>query len=199
MRKNKIFKNPKDLRNFLVEERSKDHSIVHKPRKPLVCVSGGFDPLHIGHLRYIQHSSLLGDLVVIVNGDKFLINKKGKPFMSLEERMEIIAGLEGVKYVTSWDLKDEKDKDTSVSKCLEILRPDIFSKGGDRSTVESVPEAYTCEKIKCSLILGVGGEEKIQSSSNLLSRNKSVSIEESSILERIDPFELPNRLETYES
>ena len=131
----------------------------------IIATSGGFDPLHIGHLRCIQDAAHLypdNILVVIVNGDGFLERKKGKPFMKLEERMEIIAGLSCVDYVVSWD-----DGSQFVSKCLEIIEPDIFAKGGDRSKPEDVPEYQICKKIGCEIVFNVGGG-KIQSSSNLI-------------------------------
>ena len=132
----------------------------------VIATSGGFDPLHVGHLRCIQGASSLHQnniLVVVVNGDGFLTRKKGKPFMCLEERMEIIAGLTGVDYVVPWD-----DGSQFVSKCLEIIKPDIFAKGGDRAKPEDIPEYETCKKIGCEIVFNVGGG-KIQSSSNLIS------------------------------
>lgn len=134
----------------------------------IVATSGGFDPVHIGHLRCIQETvdlakSVRGITVVIVNGDGFLTRKKGKPFMSHDERMEIIAGLEGVDYVVGWD-----DGSQTVTGCLEILKPAFFTKGGDRSDPENVPEYPTCQKIGCEIKFGVGGKDKVQSSSDLI-------------------------------
>jgi D-beta-D-heptose 7-phosphate kinase/D-beta-D-heptose 1-phosphate adenosyltransferase len=134
----------------------------------IVVTSGGFDPLHIGHVRCIQDSASIacpnGILVVIVNGDGFLIRKKGKPFMLHQERMEIIDGLRGVDYVTGWD-----DGSQTVVGALELLMPNVFTKGGDRSIANNVPEVAVCEKIGCRISYGVGGIEKIQSSTNLIS------------------------------
>jgi len=128
----------------------------------IVATSGGFDPLHIGHLRCIQESSHYGRLIVIVNGVNFLIQKKGKPFMIHSERMEIIAGLAGVSYVVGWD-----DPSATVTGALEIIRPDFFTKGGDRDSSQVVPEARCCEQMGCQVIYGVGGG-KIRSSSELI-------------------------------
>lgn len=134
----------------------------------IVATSGGFDCLHCGHTRCIQSSALLGDcLVVIVNGDGFLQRKKGYVFMTLGERMEIISSLRGVDHVLAWD-----DGTQLVDGALTILRPDIFTKGGDRSspTCMAQAELEACEHIGCTVVYGVGGTEKVQSSSRLCSR-----------------------------
>lgn len=136
----------------------------------VVATSGGFDPLHIGHLRCIQQSKQNGNdiLVVIVNGDGFLTRKKGKPFMPLAERMEIIDGLRDVNFVTTWD-----DGTQNVVGALEILKPDVFTKGGDRSSADKVPEAEVCARIGCTIRYGVGGTDKVQSSSDLIKGSKT--------------------------
>ncbi len=148
-----------------IEELAKNLQNAKAAYRRIVVTSGGFDPLHIGHLRCIQQSkeSDRDLLVVIVNGDGFLTRKKGKPFMPLEERMEIIRGLKGVDFVTTWD-----DGSQTVVGALEILKPDVFTKGGDRSSADKVPEAEVCERIGCTIRYGVGGTDKVQSSSDLL-------------------------------
>ena len=141
----------------------------------IYVTSGGFDPLHVGHLRCIQESAEIaqrgvrinndwspGVLVVIVNGDGFLHRKKDYAFMPCEERMEIIAGIEGVDYVVDWD-----DGSQTVVDALEILKPDFFLKGGDRDHRGNVPEFEICKDINCKIIFNVGGG-KIQSSSHLV-------------------------------
>ncbi len=144
----------------------------------LIVTSGGFDPLHIGHLRCLQESAKIKNekryfrgkkikVAVIVNGDEFLINKKGKPFMKLEERMEIIAGIDGVDYVVPW-----YDGTQTVTGALKILRPIMFTKGGDRDSSSNVPEFELCEEIGCDVVFGVGGG-KIQSSSWLIESSKN--------------------------
>lgn len=142
--------------------------IGHASPWKVVATSGGFDPLHVGHLRCIQSSADLGDvLVVIVNGDGFLLRKKGYAFMPLDERLEIISGLAGVSHVLSWD-----DGSQTVGGALAVLRPDIFAKGGDRSSPSCIApcELALCEQIGCRIAYGVGGSEKAQSSSALCSR-----------------------------
>src|SRR5260221_8477754 len=143
---------------------------VHKAqhvRAPLIATSGGYDPLHLGHTRCIQGSALLkgenGLLVVIVNDDGFLLRKKGYVFMPIEERLELIAAIRGVDFVVPWD-----DGTQFVTEAIKVMRPTVFAKGGDRSTAENVPEYDTCVKIGCNVVFGIGGSEKIQSSSDLV-------------------------------
>jgi D-beta-D-heptose 7-phosphate kinase/D-beta-D-heptose 1-phosphate adenosyltransferase len=126
----------------------------------IVAVSGYFDPIHVGHLEYLRLSKSLGDkLVVIVNNNYQCILKKGKPFMDENDRVEIVKSL---------DMVDEVflsiDKDKSVCKSLEALKPDIFANGGDRSTGE-VPESKICKKYNIKMTDGLG--DKIRSSSDL--------------------------------
>lgn len=135
----------------------------------LIVTSGGFDPIHKGHIECIESSVNMkkeGDVfVVIVNGDKFLERKKGKPFMNHSERLKIVSSLKGVDYVVGWE-----DETQNVVGAIKILKPDIFTKGGDRSSPESVPEYEICKEIGCEVIFGAGGFQKIQSSTNLLNK-----------------------------
>jgi cytidyltransferase-like protein len=145
------------------------HKARHGGHVPLVSTSGGFDPLHVGHLRCIQAASMLkgenGLFVVIVNGDGFLQRKKGYVFMPLEERLELVAALRGVDYVVPWD-----DGSQFVTGAIEAIRPNIFAKGGDRSTAGDVPEFDTCVKLGCHVVFGIGGGHKVQSSSELVQK-----------------------------
>ncbi len=140
----------------------------------IVMTSGGFDPMHVGHLRCILESSKIAKdngykLVVVVNGDGFLARKKGYAFMDVAERMEIIDGIKGVDYVTTWD-----DGSQVVSGAVLHLRPSIFTKGGDRTDRSNIPEYPTCDAVGCDIITGVGGG-KIQSSSDLVAKVKNES------------------------
>jgi D-beta-D-heptose 7-phosphate kinase/D-beta-D-heptose 1-phosphate adenosyltransferase len=147
---------------------SHPNELLAMPRfRSCVTTSGGFDPMHVGHLRCIQESALIASarnvpLVVIVNGDGFLQRKKGYAFMPEMERAEIIAGVRGVDAVVLWD-----DGTQFVTGALEILRPVVFTKGGDRDSAANVPEFDLCERIGCKVMFGVGGG-KVQSSSDLV-------------------------------
>lgn len=130
------------------------------------CVSGGFDPIHIGHIRYFKEAKKLGDkLIVILNSDNFLTKKKGYVFIPYKQRKEII---ESIKYVDK--VVKCIDKDQTVCKTLAKIRPDIFAKGGDR-TLENIPEKDICDKLGIKMKFNVGGK-KIQSSSKLVYESK---------------------------
>lgn len=132
----------------------------------VVATSGGFDPLHIGHVRLFQDAKKLGDkLIVIVNSDKWLIRKKGFVFMPLKDRMEMIMAIKGVDAVMEWD-----DGTPTVSGAIRKLKPDIFAKGGDRSSLDKIPEAGACKEVGCKIVFDVGKGGKVESSSWLLKR-----------------------------
>ena len=127
----------------------------------IVATSGGFDPIHPGHISCIIDSKQYGDtLVVIVNGDNFLRTKKGHPFQNLETRSLIVSGLAGVDYVVPFEIKD----DQTVNKALEALRPHVFTKGGDRVDASTIPEWGTCQKHGIEVISGVGADKQWSSS-----------------------------------
>jgi D-beta-D-heptose 7-phosphate kinase/D-beta-D-heptose 1-phosphate adenosyltransferase len=124
-----------------------------------VAASGYFDPLHIGHLEYLEKSKSLGDkLIVIVNSDKQAELKKGKSFMNQEDRLRIVKSLKWV---------DEAfisiDDDSSVCRSLRLCSPHIFANGGDRKEDE-VPESKTCRELGIEMRDGLGN--KIRSSSD---------------------------------
>lgn len=138
-------------------------------QKIVVAVSGGFDPLHIGHVRLFQKARALGEeLVVILNNDHWLLKKKGYVFMPEQERKELIEALGCVDHVIITK-HPENPQDMSVCESLQELRPQIFANGGDR-TQKNIPEISVCEKIGCQLVFEVGEGGKIQSSSWLLSK-----------------------------
>ena len=129
-------------------------------KKIRVAVSGYFDPIHVGHLEYLKMAKELGDsLVVIVNNNHQCELKKGKPFMDQNDRLEIVKALRFVDEVFL-----SIDKDRTVCKSLEAVRPNIFANGGDRATSE-VPETPICKKYNIKMVDGLG--DKIRSSSNL--------------------------------
>jgi len=145
----------------------------NKKKIKVVAVSGGFDPVHIGHVRMFKEARKLGDkLVVILNNDNWLMLKKGLVFMPQKERKEI---LEAFKYVDKVVFTKHKPgtKDISIGKELMALKPDIFAKGGDRNT-KNIPtiENAVCEKIGCKIVNNIGRGGKVQSSSWLLAKYK---------------------------
>ena len=137
-------------------------------KKKTVCVSGGFDPVHVGHLRMMQEAAKFGEVTVIVNSDDWLMRKKGYIFMPFEERCEIIEGFGCVDTTSHVD-----DSDNTVCEALSRLKPDYFANGGDRKT-DNTPEMDVCEEHGVELLWGVGGG-KIQSSSTLVESTGMVS------------------------
>jgi len=140
-----------------------------KKNKIRVAVSGGFDPIHIGHIRMFRRAKALGDeLIVIINNDNWLRKKKSHIFMPEKERKEIIEAIGSVDKVVLTRHK-KNTKDMSVCEALERIKPDIFANGGDRKK-DNIPEVGTCEKIGCKMVFNIGEGGKIQSSSWLLER-----------------------------
>ncbi len=134
----------------------------------IVAVSGGFDPIHIGHIRLLKEAKKMGDkLVVILNNDNWLQNKKTQVFMHQNERKEILEAIEEVDEVIL-SHHPHNPKDMSVSRELAKIKPDIFVKGGDLKKKNSVPEADVCKKIGCKIIFHAGHGGNFQYSSWLL-------------------------------
>jgi cytidyltransferase-like protein len=145
----------------------------------VVLVTGGFDPLHSGHLAYFKAAKELGDkLVVGINSDEWLTRKKGRSFMPFEERAEIIKGLSIVDQIISFDDSD----DTACGAIYKTLATHgniklIFANGGDR-TDSNIPEMATYGDMHyCNFVFGVGGEDKKNSSSWILEEYKSPKTE----------------------
>lgn len=135
----------------------------------IVAVSGGFDPVHIGHVRLFEEARALGDrLVVILNNDHWLRKKKGFVFMSEAERAEVISSIRWVDAVVLTN-HGENPEDMSVCEALRELRPHIFANGGDRHDTNT-PEVAVCDEIGCRLVYGVGRGGKVQSSSWLTAK-----------------------------
>jgi D-beta-D-heptose 7-phosphate kinase/D-beta-D-heptose 1-phosphate adenosyltransferase len=140
-------------------------------------VSGGFDPIHVGHVRLLKEAKDCGtELWVILNNDNWLTAKKGFIFMPEQERKEI---LESIKYVSHVFLTEHEPQPVDMSVCatLEKFAPYYineleftlrFCNGGDRRA-DNVPEYTLCERLGIELIFGVGGG-KIQSSTELARR-----------------------------
>ncbi len=134
--------------------------------RKLIAVSGGFDPVHIGHVKMIQEASRHGDVIVILNSDDWLQRKKGYVFMPWDERAFILGNIKGVTIVTNVD-----DSDDTVCHALSRHRPDAFANGGDRKT-DNTPEMELCAELGIELLWNVGGG-KIQSSSDLVSNSRN--------------------------
>jgi cytidyltransferase-like protein len=153
---------------------------MKKPK--YIVVSGGFDPVHIGHVRMFKEASKYGLLLVVLNSDEWLQRKKGYAFMPFEERAEIIRSFKGVHDVVYVD-----DKDNTVCEAIQRIKPKYFANGGDR-TDKNTPEMKLCEKLNIKLLWNVGGE-KIQSSSELV-----FNVEEReappSEQQMVDPFDI---------
>lgn len=133
-----------------------------------VAVSGGFDPIHMGHLRMFEEAKEYGDkLVVILNNDNWLRAKKGYAFMPEEQRKQILLAFREVDDVIITGHAPD-DKDRSVCSELAVLRPDFFANGGDRYQ-NNVPEVQACKDLGVRMLFNIGGE-KIESSSDLVKR-----------------------------
>ena len=130
-------------------------------KRPTVMVSGGFDPVHAGHIRMIRAAAAYGDVIVIANSDDWLFRKKGFVFMEYARRVEILNAIKGVVLVDSVD-----DTDGTVCKAIKRIKPTYFANGGDRGR-SNTPEQSVCEQLGVELLWGIGGEEKLQSSSSL--------------------------------
>tara|TARA_R100000030_G_scaffold64292_1_gene48919 strand:- start:89 stop:568 length:480 start_codon:yes stop_codon:yes gene_type:complete len=135
-----------------------------------VVVSGGFDPLHAGHVRMIVDAARHGNVIVVANSDAWLKRKKGYVFMPFEERKQILESIKGVLKVEAVD-----DSDDTVCEALDRIRPTYFANGGDRSAINT-PEIALCNELKIGLLWNVGGD-KIQSSSDLVKAAKRRSID----------------------
>lgn len=127
----------------------------------IVCTSGGFDPIHPGHTSCIIESKKFGDtLVVVVNGDNFLHRKKGKPFMNLKTRCQIVSTIRGVDYVIPFEIEN----DQTVCEALRLIRPHVFTKGGDRTDYTNIPEWKICQELGIELVPQVGFDKEWSSS-----------------------------------
>ncbi len=141
--------------------------MVQKKKEVIVAVSGGFDPLHIGHVRMFEEAKKLGDkLIVILNNDNWLKKKKGYVFMPERERKEVLLALRAVDGVMI-TAHSRNPKDMSVCAELCKLKPDVFANGGDRK-LENIPEVSACRCIGSKMVFGVGKGGKVQSSSWLI-------------------------------
>ena len=134
--------------------------------KNIVVVSGGFDPVHSGHIAYFKAAKALGDeLIVGINSDEWLIRKKGKAFMPMHERQAVVQSIRYVDYVIQFN--DDDDSAILLLKLVKQTWPNdkiIFANGGDRN--ESNNREISVENVK--FVYGVGGSMKLNSSSKIL-------------------------------
>ena len=140
--------------------------------KNIIIVSGGFDPVHKGHIRMFREAANLGAQVIVgLNSDEWLTRKKGKPFMKWEERAEILESCKFVNQVISFDDSDDTANDAIrvVNDMFDYQNQDYniyFANGGDRGK-GNVPELDVCKELNVVMLWGIGGG-KIQSSSWLI-------------------------------
>ena len=134
-------------------------------KKKLIAVSGGFDPMHKGHVRMIREASKHGDVVVILNSDDWLERKKGYKFMNFEERSYIAGSIKGVVLTSGVD-----DHDGTVCEALRRIKPDFFANGGDRYDTNT-PEMDVCKELGIKMLWNIGGGKE-QSSSSLVNKVK---------------------------
>lgn len=143
----------------------------------VVIITGGFDPLHSGHLEYIRAARELGDMLIVgVNSDEWLVRKKGRSFMPASERRQIIEAIKGVDKAIEFDDRDDTGK--AVINWARLTYPNakiIFANGGDR-TADNIPEMDT-DVTNIEFVFGVGGQNKLNSSSWILQEWKSPKTE----------------------
>jgi cytidyltransferase-like protein len=137
-------------------------------KEKIVCVSGYFNPIHIGHVRMFQDAKKLGDkLIVIVNNDKQAMMKKGKIIVPEKHRLEMV---KAIKWVDDALLAIDEDK--TVCETLRMIKPDIFANGGDRNQ-GNVPEDEVCQELGIEMVYNVGEGGKVDSSTNIIKRASS--------------------------
>jgi len=135
----------------------------------LVAISGGFDPIHIGHLHLMREAKQFGDsLLVILTRDDQLIRKKGYVFMPYQERKEVIENIKWVDRVV-----ENIDHDISSCESLEIYSPNVYARGGDTLDKDHLLESRVCKELGIKIVVGVGGVKKEQSSSALAGKKKN--------------------------
>jgi cytidyltransferase-like protein len=147
--------------------------------KTIVIATGGFDPIHSGHINYIKEAKKLGDILIVgANSDAWLRRKKGQEFMPWEERSSILNAVKDVDRVINFDDTDDSATD-AIRKVRSIYPHDkiIFANGGDR-TKTNIPEMSMLEEMShLEFVFGVGGEHKMNSSSWILQEWKAPKTE----------------------
>ena len=143
-----------------------------KIKKNIVLVSGGFDPIHSGHIKLIKEAAKYGDVVVLLNSDTWLRNKKGKEFLSFNEREIVINSIKNVVNVIPCGNLDKTCID-GIRKAIIIYsnKKIFFANGGDRNDT-SIPtnETIFCENNNIKMLWDIGGNKKSNSSSWILKK-----------------------------
>ena len=138
----------------------------------IILISGGFDPIHSGHIKLINDANKYGDVIVLLNSDEWLRNKKGKEFLSFDERKMIMKNIQGVIDVIEFDDSDKTCID-GIKKAKLLYKNNTikFANGGDRNN-ETTPEKEFCDKNDIETLFGIGGNDKSNSSSWILKKWK---------------------------
>ena len=155
---------------MVVHNKMFDNKKTTEEQRSTVMVSGGFDPVHAGHIRMIRAAAKYGDVIVVANSDDWLFRKKGFVFMEWERRVEILNAIKGVILVDSVD-----DTDDTVCEAIRRHKPTYFANGGDRGR-SNTPEQSVCEELGVQLLWGIGGKEKLQSSSDLAKKARDFQV-----------------------
>lgn len=134
----------------------------------IILVSGGFDPIHSGHIKLINDANKYGDVVVLLNSDQWLRNKKGKEFLPFSERKIIMQNIKGVLKVIDFNDSDKTCID-GIKKAKLTFNDKIikFANGGDRNN-NTTPEKIFCDENNIETLFGIGGNDKSNSSSWIL-------------------------------
>ena len=135
-----------------------------------VLVSGGFDPIHSGHIKLIKEASKYGDVIILLNSDKWLQNKKGKEFLPFNEREIILNSIKNVVDVLPCGNKDKTCIDGIKLAISKYNKNKIFfANGGDRNN-NTTPEKLFCDQNNIKTLWGIGGNNKSNSSSWILKK-----------------------------
>tara|TARA_B100001250_G_C19690086_1_gene739899 strand:- start:616 stop:1044 length:429 start_codon:yes stop_codon:yes gene_type:complete len=136
----------------------------------IVLISGGFDPIHSGHIKLINEAKKHGEIVVLLNSDEWLRNKKGKEFLPIHERKIIMMNIKGVIDVIEFDDSDQTCID-GIKKANSLFKNRVikFANGGDRNN-NTTPEKKYCDDNNIESLFGIGGSNKSNSSSWILKK-----------------------------
>ena len=142
----------------------------------IALLSGGFDPVHIGHLAMIKEAKeIANEVVILLNSDNWLTRKKGKPFMSSNQRANILDEFKSVSKVIIQTNDDDDSSNNAIKKFHELNddKKICYCNGGDRSQESKIREAKLCKSLNIDLKFGIGGVQKIESSSKLIKNHLS--------------------------